>query len=226
MTVAVYFVRKGPNEELRYSLRSVEANLPEITDVVIVGHAEPWLRNVTVIPGNRHGNNKPRNVWGNVRIAAEHPDLPAEIVYMNDDFLITEPAAVGVYWRDTLDAHIEALQKGWWRHSLEATRDYLHALGIAQPLSYELHRPFRVVREQMAQTLAEAAHVQPLNPPQWRTLYGNQWAIGGTQDSDGKMYPRIATMPDGPWVSTTDGSFAALRDRLEAAFPQPSRWER
>ncbi len=229
MTTAVYIVRPGPNEELRYSLRSVEANLPEITDVVIVGHAEPWLRNVTAIPGNPHRRHKRMNVWANVYTAATHPDLPDDIVLMNDDFMVMRPAVVGMAYRCGLLEHIVPLATGWWRRSLLTTHDWLKRQGYTDLLSYELHRPFPMNRARMAQVMGEAADVKPDNPPQWRTLYGNRWRVGGVQDADVKIYRADTPVPEGAtWLSSNDegGGFDAALPVLGATFPEPSRWER
>lgn len=227
MSVAVYIVRPGENEELRYSLRSVEANLPEVTDVVIVGHIEPWLRNVERIDGNPYRSQKRRNVWANVYTAATHPDLPDDIILMNDDFMVTRPATVEMNWRSTLDEHIKPLSVGWWRRSLEVTRTYLRRQGYANLLSYELHRPFPMNRQRMATVMNEASGIQPDNPPQWRTLYGNRWQVGGTQDDDGKVYKTAQPTPSGPWLSTTDGQgFQNVQPMLAKLFPERCRWER
>lgn len=227
MSVAVYIVRPGPNPELRFSLRSVEANLPEITDVVIVGHAEQWLRKVRVVDGNPHGRNKRRNVWANIYTAATSPGLPGEIVLMNDDFMVMEPARVAMAYRGTLADHIESVPPGWWRTSLEVTERWLAGTGHESPLSYELHRPFPINRERMAKVIEEAAEVSPNNPPQWRSIYGNRWQVGGYQDRDGKVYDAGAPTPSGPWLSTTEGqSFESVLPMLAERFPNPSRWER
>ena len=227
MTTAVYIVRPGPNEELRYSLRSVEANLPEITDVVIVGHAEPWLRNVTVIPGNPHRRHKRMNVWANVYTAATHPDLPDDIVLMNDDFMVMRPAVVGMAYRCGLLEHIGQVSDGWWRRSLLIAANYLVSLGIREPLSYELHRPFPMNRRKMAQVMDECSTLQPENPPQWRTIYGNRWRVGGVHDQDVKVYSETTAIPeDATWLSTNDGGgFEVVAPLLARMFPEPSRWE-
>lgn len=218
-----YFVRPGPSEELRFSLRSLAVNVDPAADVWIVGDPPDWYTGPR-IPGN-HWGTKQRNVWGNVRILAEHPDLPAEVAVWNDDMYALAPADVEMAYRDTLAGHIAPLRSGWWRESLTITLEYLREAGIDEPLSYELHRPFPIVREDMARILADAATVRPDNPPQWRTLYGNLAHAGGTQDHDGKVYGTHTPIPSGPWMSTTDRSFRSVARRLRSALPHPSPWE-
>ena len=221
---AVYFVRPGPNEELRYSLRSAHVNAG-VENVWIVGDPPPWYTGPR-IPGNRY-RTKQRNVYDNVRILAEHPDLPDEVAVWNDDMYALTPVAVEMAWRCTLDEHLgDGRAVGWWSQSLAATRDYLHAKGIDEPLSYELHRPFPIRRADMAAILAEAAGVQPLNPPQWRTLYGNLAHAGGRQDRDVKLVGMARAITGGPWLSTDDTTFRAVQSRLRTTFKARSPWER
>lgn len=227
----VCIVRPGDNnEELRHAARSWDQHLP-VASLTTIGYRPDWLNPDQHIDGNRH-DTKPVNVYDNIRIAATHPDVAEQHILMNDDFFALKPVDhIPHEWRDTLDEHIGTLGASWWRESLEATRGWLNLIGTPGPLlSYELHRPFPVIKAAMAQVLDEAANVCPANPPQWRTLYGNRWQVGGTQDADIKVTrgrPRPIGMDRITWLSTTDQAFrtfalgSALRDR----FPTPSRWE-
>lgn len=234
MTTLVYPVRNGDrNEELRYSLRSVEAHWPEVDEVWIVGYLPSWLTGVGFIRGNRFYD-KPRAVYDNVRIACEDPDVPDEFVMMNDDFFALEPVDQGppVVYRGPLVDHLRLVagRCDWWERSLLATYWYLRGLGIDEPLSYELHRPLPTVKADMAKVLAEAADVQPGDPPQWRTLYGNLAGIGGREEpADVKVYARrVEHRGEGAWVSTTDEGWqgTATAERIRRMFPKRSRWER
>lgn len=228
----VYFVRPGEaNEELRYSLRSVEANLP-VESVSIVGYCPSWVTGVQLIQGNRFGGDKMRNVYDNVRIIAEAPDLPDEVVVMNDDFFIREPTTgFETCYRSTLREHIFGLRHlgSWWAQSLRATYCWLRdEHGIDEPLSYELHRPLPIVRALMAETLQAAADYQPENPPQWRSLYGNlHTASGGQQVRDGKVH-RAHVVPTGAFLSTDDTNWTRSETGhvVREMFPTPSAYER
>ena len=223
MKDAVWFVRPGPNEELRYSLRSAHAHAG-VENVWIVGDPPPWYTGPR-IPGNRF-RTKQRNVWDNVRILAEHPDLPEQVAVWNDDMYALTPTTIEMNYRATLADHIAPLKPSWWRESLALTQQWLTQQGIAEPLSYELHRPFPIHRAAMAGILADAAHLSPLNPPQWRTLYGNLARAGGTKDGDGKVYGAHTPVPAGAWMSSTDRSFGSVQVRLRRTFPRRSPWER
>lgn len=222
-------VRPGEvNDELRWSLRSIEANYPH-GRVWIVGHKPSWLTWVHHIPGNtqtfRHAN-----VFHNILTACRHPDIPDEFVVFNDDFFVTTPVTeTPTQYRCTLREHlrIPKLRQnpgGWWATSLRTTLKCLLERGVEEPLSYELHTPFLVNKHLMARTLAEFVDMAPDNPPQWRTLYGNLNNIGGVQAADCKM-SRPGPIHT-PFHSTDDSSWRMyFGARLKTMFPHPSRYE-
>jgi hypothetical protein len=222
-----YPVRPGDdNDELRYSLRSLR-NLPDVETIWIVGHKPEWLKGVEHLDGNPCDSG-PVNVYANIRTICEHPDLPPDVLMMNDDFYITRPVGrIPAYYRGTLTEHINLprtqAKRGWWLDSLTATRTCLQAHGIPEPISYELHIPMKVNRADMADSLAMMQHVTPDNPPQWRSIYGNLSSIGGRQRDDVKTYGPAE--PKEPFHSTQDRSFRHARPYLERLFPDPSQWE-
>lgn len=213
------------NEELRLAIRSWQTNLT-FDRIWIVGHKPSWLTNVEFIPGNRCTSGH-ANVYDNIRLASEHPDISDHFLAMNDDFFVTAPVIdIKTFYRCTLDEHLNiprVKRGGWWKDSLETTRVCLQAHGIAEPLSYELHVPLPVDKAAMAQTLEQFQYVTPDNPPQWRTLYGAMNHIGGKQRADVKAY-HGGTIGQ-PHHSTTPRSFPAYADELAEMFPEPSRYE-
>jgi hypothetical protein len=221
------------NPELRTAIRSWVTNggLGPDDTLWVIGHKPRWLTgDVRHLPGNRF-KSKPLNVWDNLRRAIEHPEMPEQVIAANDDFVIVEPAdPAEIAYRGMLADHIDMLtnRTSWWIKSLRATLDYLRGVGINEPLSYELHRPLLVDTARMEQALREASWHSVDNPPQWRTVYGNRWQIGGTQQPDGKIYPSTAEKPATPFWSTTDSSFKSSKLARWAVemFPTPSRFER
>ncbi|OBG32412.1 hypothetical protein A5671_07720 [Mycolicibacter heraklionensis] len=200
--------------------------MPDITEVCIVGYCPSWCNPDLFIPGNRCDTGH-ANVYDNIRIASQHPDVADNICVMNDDFFVTEPVeTVETFYRCALADHLDIprVKRGsWWKDSLVTTQTCLQAHGIAAPLSYELHVPLPVEKAAMAETLQLFQHVTPANPPQWRSLYGNMHNIGGQQRDDVKAYQ--AGKLNQPYHSTEPRSFPAYRDQLAAMFPAPSRYE-
>ena len=232
MKDAAFFVRPGEsNEELRFALRSGYVNAG-VRNVWIIGDAPSWYTGPR-IPGNRFPD-KWRNVFDNVRIIAEHPDLPPEVAVWNDDFFALAPATIEMTYRGPLEDQIKKLVSlgrsgSLWTNSLIQTRAHLKRQGVDNPVSYELHRPFPIVREHMAKILKDASRVAPHNPPQWRTLYGNLAPHGGGRlVSDTKVTrPHRAPSEDDPWVSTDDRAYHhGVRAYIDHLFPEQSPWER
>lgn len=221
-------VRPGDtNPELQFTLRALERNFPH-RNVWIVGYKPEWVTGVQYLPGN-DAQHKRGNLWHNLLSACKHPDISDECVLFNDDMVATAPVAhMPILYRGSLADHIamRRVQRGepWWRESLKTTQIILQALGHPDPISYELHVPFRVNKHAMAKILERFKRITPENPPQWRTLYGVLNNIGGRRSEDCKSY-RPGELKT-PWHSTDDRSFRHFRTQLEQMFPDPSRYER
>ena len=218
----VYIVRPGDrNEELRFSLRSL-ANLPH-GDVWMVGHKPDWVRNVRHISGNPSLNCKEKNVYSNVLAACEHDGVPDRFVLFNDDFYVTEPIdEVPATYRCTLREHCAHRPQATtsWQISLRRTLAVLEADGHEDPLSYDLHVPMPVVKDDMRRTLRKFKHVCPNNPPQWRTLYGVDNNVPAVKWGDPKYLEGEIRKP---FHSTTDSTWRKFG--LEKLFPDPSPYE-
>lgn len=219
----VYFVRRGENPELRFSLRSAAAHLPH-ERVWIVGDKPNWVTGVEFIQGNRRGT-KWLNVFDNLRIAAADVDADRFIV-MNDDFFITEPvdAEIPAWHRGPLADHIRRTRSDW-NASLVATLKFLRANGFPAPLSYEIHAPVVMEREKLGVVL-DAASGKGI-PPQWRTIYGNWWHIPAERAPDVKVR-RDRPFEPATFFSTSDMTFAstAVGRWIRQHFPTPSPYER
>lgn len=214
-----YFVRSGPNEELRFSLRSVAKAYPDLP-VFIVGDKPDWCHPDGFLPGN-HWANKPLNVWGNLTLLAGWDQLPDRILVMMDDLYITGPVKdIPVLYRGALTEHLElvAHRSDEWAQSLRKTAEELPP----EALSYELHTPFPCSRVLLNDTLAREPGAVP---PQWRTLYGNTHHVNPTRADDVKITNTRPAIPPGPFISTTDMSWRWVKHHLQRALPTPSPWE-
>lgn len=225
--LAIYPVRPGDNNpELLFSLRSL-THLPMVDEVWTVGYRPSWCQPDRHIDGNLHASPQ-ANVYHNVLEACRATTSP-EVIIMNDDFIVTGRVdQVPIQYRCTLDEHIalpalKRKQWHWWPSSLQVTRLCLHAYGHETPLSFELHTPFRCDPNRMVDTLDRFRLVTPQNPPQWRSLYGNEHVNDPTVVEDVKAFgPRDITHP---FFSTQDSSFSYFATEFAAMFPEPSRWE-
>ena len=222
-------VRPGDhNPELKYALRSIQTNLPAVTQIWTVGHHPTWCTPDRHIPGNT-GPTAQANVYRNILAGCQAAAHTSEILISNDDIYITAPTPrVTPQYRGTLADHlnlprVRRARGQWWPTSLATTQLALQAHGIADPTSWELHTPFPCHPARMAETLTLMQHVTPDNPPQWRSLYGNLNHVRGDQTTDVKAYTAGALQA--PYHSTDDTSYRHFADQLAATFPTPSRWE-
>lgn len=242
----VYLVRPGNrNEELRWSLRSVEVNMPG-RRVWIVGHKPDWLTGVEHIPTRQEGH-KHQNTLANLAAACEHEEVSEKFVLFNDDFFVLRPLGeVPVLHRGTLNEFIERYRRphvgaelGWWRRAVE-TRKSLAMLGHDpdMALSYELHVPLPMCRETWLAGVKELQRIGRYGIRYWtkRSFYGNFAGLGGrrcddVKIADDKAWERAgaaAGVTGWTFLSTADGAFKYGRVGrwLRGKFPDRCRFER
>jgi hypothetical protein len=225
----VYLCRRGENEELRYSLRSAAANLPH-DRVWVFGGAPGWLTGATIVPTDQHAG-KFVNAETSLRLACEHPDVSDPFVLMNDDFFVMQPvpqiSALNFGpARSVLERyHGTGIKSGAYIERMEATVALLVARGFTDPLSYELHVPMVFSKAALLAVLDEFCLAAERTGIQYRSLYGNLEAVGGETIRDVKVYSRTQTVPQGPWLSSVDSAFDAIRPILAYLFAHQCRYE-
>lgn len=221
----VYLLRDGENEELRFSLRSVAANLPH-RDVWLVGGGPGWPVGVGRIRVRQRGS-KYENVMANLRAALSSPDVSDPFVLMCDDFFVVRPIdSVPVLHCGRLaDRVARADASAKYQTTLTETLRLLRRLGHVDPLCYDLHVPMTVDKAGMSKALDASAGRRVL----WQTVYGNVAGVGGSLAENVKVPVRRTTgaLPVGPFWSTNDNSFASTEvgRRLRRAFVEPCRYE-
>lgn len=216
----VYLCRTGPNEELRFSLRSL-VNLPH-DQVWIFGGAPDWVRNLrhfrTPAWGTKHETTN-----HSLRDVCLHPEVSDPFVLMNDDFYVMRPGkGVPTQHRGTIRQVIAEYEaqgiESDYVAGMRRTLRMLESRGHEDPLSFELHTPMMIRKEIMLQALA-------LGPYQRRSVYAALAGITGRHSVDVKVARVGATIPTGRFLSTMDSTFEYVRPTLERAFPKPGRHE-
>lgn len=236
MEHAIYYVRSGPNEELRYSLRSLAANGPKDIRVSIIGDPPAWVdrRKVEILPGNPY-DSPYQNSLHNLIVACEHE--PGEFYTFNDDFMVLAPWPDPFpvwYWR-TIDQHMRQAMRSIdsrvvKRKALfQRTFDYLESRGIKDPYHYELHIPMKINGAEMLRILDEASdYIDIDNPPIWRTLYGNLSTLPSephVQREDVKHHGMFRMPEKLDFLSTDESSFHRVQHLVSSVFIEKSPWE-
>ena len=226
----VYFVKEcRTNEELRYSLRSVEKNFPH-RKVFIFGGKPDDIHPDRFVPLKQYGTTKWEKVRNMLYKCCENKDVSDDFFLFNDDFFVMLPITEykpmydgSIYKRivqiegrnyDTPSHYTAQLRK--MVHELE------HECPSAPMLNYAVHMPMLVNKEKMLCVLKK------FQSPMFRTLYGNYWNIGGEQMPDMKILRTSQKIDESaPYLSSDDASFMnrEIGRYIKATFTERSRFE-
>lgn len=223
----VYLCRSGPNEELRYSLRSLR--FVEHERVWIFGDPPGWVEGVEVIK-IAQGSNKYANAQAALLAICSHPEISESFVLMNDDFFALRPTTVNPLHWGRLDRIVDLYYDARIKESrymvyMSRTLAALRALKIKRPLCYELHVPMVFEKAKLASIIETSGFGVGLL---FRSMYGNVYRIGGERIEDVKVYARGGMLPEfEEWVSSDDVAFDYVREAaLEGILGEPGPYER
>lgn len=216
-----YIVKDTPaNEELRYSLRSLQ-NLPNVRNVWIYGGKPDFLvdkyHKMSISQDGSKWENTNKIFWTIVN----DEDITEDFYLMMDDVFIMKPIQKFVNYSHALlnttrqsEYYIERRNVyNWLKKHNKPTRNF------------DLHRPFLYNREKVKA-------LYPLYPNQtcFRSLYGNWYGIETETHKDCKVFSlRKYTSPSDDYcLSTTDESFVRgdVGKTVRACFTKPSIYEK
>lgn len=224
MVAVVWIVKPGDdNEPLRFSMRSVWANLPH-TSAWIAGHKPSWVsdlvhhRPAQQNPGDRHGN-----VRRNIEQACHSLD---RWILMWDDIYVMRPMhELPVYTRGPIDQVVAAIRtkdNGPSRHAddIEQAGKTLRAMGYNHPLAYDaLHLPQHINSEHMLQAIRERGTTNCV-----LTMHGNIAGLGGAvvanaKRADAWREEAIISTSQKRWDTGDEGR------HVRGLFPEPCPYE-
>ena len=223
----VYICRKGENEELRYSLRSVVKNLPE-SRVWLVGYKPSWYTGDFIpVPDT---SNKFDNIRKALKVVCNTDRISEDFVFMHDDiYVVKHMPELKPYYSGILANKILNGKKvgTYYRKILDVSR-YLVSLGYPDPLNYEIHVPMPMNRDKL-KTIIDTRILE-------RSLYGNKFVTDALElPRDVKNYDSLSRSfalsydyenGDLPFLSSHDVSFIGMKEFLANEFPEPSPYER
>lgn len=228
----VYFVKNTEeNEELVYSLRSVEKNFP-YNRVWFFGGCPNGLKPDVHIPVEQNTGSKYQNVRGMIREAVANDDLTDDFYLFNDDFFVMSkvgyvvPAVNGsLGWQiQKLNNKYPKNYKTAYRSRLRNTMQALKSMNKDR-LNYELHIPMLINKEKAKRILDMFD-----NTVAFRSSYGNYYSIAKSIHpdvkilDDDKMYdPDLHNV----FLSTSDytWNYGRIGDYIKSKFTEPSRFE-
>lgn len=224
---AVYICRHGNNEELRFSLRSIE-NLKQVDNVWVIGGKPHWYTG-NFIPVK--SSDKYNHAITNLHVLTNTKSISEKFILMNDDFFTIKPVEkLETYNEGLLLNKIIKYEKfnpnSKYSNWLKKTHAHLVELLNREPLSFELHVPMKMTKKGLKQAL-EAEIL-------WRSYYGNMFVSKTVETEDVKIYRHGSRDPnqynyknkDFPFISSEDRSFLFVRDKmLLHRFPNKSKYE-
>lgn len=227
----VYFCREGINEELRYSLRSVEKNL-DCRNVWIFGGKPVNIKPDYFVPVKQLGKTK----WDKVRDmfvrACLTEDISEDFILMNDDFFIMKKtSSLEPCYRCSLYEHIVTVEEKFSRKPTNYTLELRKAVRRLKEAglgtnSYELHIPMIMNRQKLLETMGAFPDVHAT-----RSLYGNYAKIGGRRMDDVKIYDKNVNIDEidvNEFLSTQDSIWTSspVVSYIKDEFNERSRFER
>jgi hypothetical protein len=226
----VYICRAGENEELRYSIRSINHFFPD-AKIWVVGEPPKWYDGDYIKV--KQTETKYRNAFMNLGAIVNSKDIPENFILMNDDFYLIESVESFEYFQEGLlidkyNSYFDYYQNSAYTKKIFETNYKLKKLGYPNPVSYELHVPFPVEKSKLARVLRYDTLL-------WRSMYGNLFNVGGTFMEDVKVYALVKMKfknydyknPVSPFLSSDDGSFEIVRrGLLSKLFKTKSKYEK
>jgi hypothetical protein len=175
----VYVLGTGSNwrnNEIRFSLRSLDKNLQGIRKVWVVGEKPEFLKNINHIP---FPDELPNNVDGNIirkvlRVCQEQT-LTDNFLFINDDHLIMKPVLAGdipPYHKGNMESFTkEFFEANFWRGRLFRTKNILLQKGY-NALHFDCHLPIVLNKKRFPEVMGMFDYEKNIGFTM-KSLYGN-----------------------------------------------------
>lgn len=202
-----------PNDELRYSLRSL-VNIPH-NQVFICGYKPSWVQNVIHIP-DPNDKSPQENSNSHLLKACLDERLSDDFLFMNDDFYIMKQMPwVPVFHQGLLVDRIDQYKSGHRMNQAYSLITTQLALDNPDALSYELHIPMMMNKQKVVDMFSNTNLKMIAIRP--RTLYGNIYKVKGLEKEDVKG----SQNQDEAFLSSGGDPGGFVR----RSFPTPSPYE-
>lgn len=235
--VVLYVLGKGSqfnNEELRYSLRSLEKYGKNITRVVVVGEDPGFLSDKVEFHKRPEAKGHiPWRITDKVLFAIEKAKIRGNFLLIADDVFLTRETdmkAIPYEYRGYLNRRSTHPDQRYFQTLLEACY-WLQKSGCSI-LDYEMHKPFLF----NAKKFLKLAHAWEHSRSSTfgmvlQSVYGNYFEVGGVRAHDVNLKhlnrdSDFEVLNNSYCISCTDMSWErGFKDWLEKEFPQPSIFE-
>ena len=216
------------NQELLYSLRSIEKNAKHLINrVVFVGGYPKGFKNIYHINGYQNFNNKHKNAIMSIYAACKNRYITEDFILMNDDFYIQHPIEdIGITYDGTMLDRISELPDGSYKLEMMKAWDFIkYALCGKEPKNFAVHHPMKINKKRAEECIRD---IEPAH--NFRNLYGNLYRpcfCEVEEMVDNKLREKdqgyFKTGCD--YLSSEDSTFPLLEAYLKDLFSEKSRYE-
>lgn len=230
----------GDEEELRYTLRSVEKHLSNYGNLYLIcneGKIPKWIRNATILYCNDEKGVawKDRNIKRKVEVAIDYPTVSDDFLFMNDDHFMMKSydlPNLPFYYRelDMIDTILANTKNVAWMMSIKNTRDYLLSTGKDARM-FDTHTPIIYNKTAFLNTVSKVDWSKPFGYG-IKSLYSNMNDIKGEYMKDAKLFCSETNtkhlqekIKGKPCFSTSSFVMQEHRDIIQSLYPIPSQWE-
>lgn len=199
--------------ELKYALRSFEANLIGVGKLILVGYCPPWCKPNVFVPHHDAGSkaDKEYNIF--CKLVAGKAHTGDVFLYANDDHFLLRRRRIDKfpnYYSKTFGG------SGNYLKTVENTRNR-----IGECFNYDIHCPILI-------NWPIFSHNVPVEWPPYgycmKTLYS---PLGGIEYPDMKIRnPEKYSLEGRDWFSTDNGALKGkLLREVQKFWPNKSKWE-
>lgn len=215
--VIPYLKTHDSGSELRYALRSLK-NLKEFDgSVYIIGGKEPWFNNITHIPCGKRSYSPYEDSENKVLAVINDKRIPEDFIWSADDIYITSKTSLKPLHKGELPKE----GKGYHIKSKIATRRFLEAQGIDNPLDYSVHAPMIMNKEKRLEVHKLIKGSFRGTALLARTVYGNLFIDPSEAEYYEDQKTKTSELKEGTYISTQ-----YYTDELKKLFPRKGRYEK
>lgn len=225
--------KTNSNEELRYSLRSLQ-NITH-DKVIIVGDIPEWVNEEFVYYIPTHNlPNRYQATTNNIMCACQSKELSENFILMNDDFFILKPIVeedlnldrglmedVVRYYHKTRPSLTN------YDRNVEQAMKELKSLGFDNPISFELHTPMIINKHKFLNIIGKLS-TDALHTCK-RSVYGNYFVKNSKTIEDVKILSNFSTsklnLHDHKFISVSEGAWPRLKNIIADKFPKKCVYE-
>lgn len=230
----VYPLNKGSlwdDNELRYSLRSLEIFFPRVWNVFIIGHRPEWLKGVVHIASDNEGRSRDMRIMNKAFQACRDPRVSKTFLFMNDDHFFLKPFLQFPFLHGgSLETKLNYSKPGAYTGAIGNTVALLQELGRKQIKHFDIHCPIEYDKGKFLELL-KVIEPDIKNGYIIKSLYCGYHNIEGEFSTDLKLNRPLLTdqfrreIRGRSWFSMGDGATETIGQLMRELYPMKSKWE-